>query len=749
MEQNVPQQSDLRPGTSELAAVLETMPVGVAVFNGDDMLIAANKLFVCLAPGLAGIVQPGVHWHQLVAEMASRGHGDAFSQLNSHLGLGTPGPCATRLTRYDAPWKEIELKPTQTDGFTLIVSDYDPAKDVDDLSAQADDLLHEVLDASAALLMMSEVGSGEILYRSPDWAQLYGKARSDKELFVDPTARADFLAELLPTGSIENFEVILRRGDGTTFPGRVSARIVEYRGTEVIVSSSQDMTRLYAQRDEILHSNQRLMDAIEALDQGFALFGADNSLLVANEQYLRINAPIIDILKMGQPNAVIVEHAKKAGHPPLLAGWFGQADASSYEVAHDNGLSFAVTRSPTPRSELVVTVRDITGQKHAERELTRRREASLQNEKMMALGELLAGVAHELNNPLSVIVGQTLMMCEENHEPETKRRIDKISIAAERCSKIVKTFLAMARQRPSSISASDINQILRTAVEVASIGHIAEDTEIRLDLAESLPPVMADEDQIAQVFLNLILNADQALKEGADEHGRISISTFHDDETREVVVLFADNGPGVPPALRARIFEPFFTTKRVGEGTGVGLALSHRVIGSHQGQMDIGDTPGGGALFTIRLPAAVENDADQLPAKSAYSISNLTILVVEDEPEVAETIIDLLRLDGARVVHAASAEAGLAHIDAGAVFDVILSDLRMPGLSGVGFWDEVCARSCDMAHRIGFITGDAMSKEAEAVRTNSDLPFLEKPVAHEDLRMLIQTLVERKAGDLQ
>lgn len=507
-----------------------------------------------------------------------------------------------------------------------------------------------------------------------------------------------------------------------------------------------DGIQLASANGEIQRSNQRLVGAIEALDQGFALFDSNDSLLMANEQYLQINAPIAAVLKKGRSNKAIVAGAQKAGHPPLLAGWFGTADASNYEVAHDDGRSFTVTRSPTPQGEMVLTVRDITHQKEAERELTRRREMSLQNEKMTALGELLAGVAHELNNPLSVIVGQTLMMREEKHDPDTERRIDKISTAAARCAKIVKTFLAMARQRPTTISLNDINQILHTAVDVASIGHIAEDTEIKLNLADGMPPVLADEDQIAQVFLNLILNADQTPRDEANAQGRIEITTSYDRDAHQVVIQFADNGPGVAPALRTRIFEPFFTTKRIGVGTGVGLAFSHRVIGAHQGQMEIGDAPGGGALFTIRLPAAAE-DAEELAIDAdAQAISGLAVLVVEDEPDVAETIIDLLQSDGARVIHAASAEAGLAHLDDGAVFNVILSDLRMPGSNGREFWDAVCARNCELAHRIGFVTGDAMSAEAELIRRTSNSPLLEKPIAQEELRTLVQTLTGRKSG---
>jgi signal transduction histidine kinase/CheY-like chemotaxis protein len=387
---------------------------------------------------------------------------------------------------------------------------------------------------------------------------------------------------------------------------------------------------------------------------------------------------------------------------------------------------------------VVASLLDLT-QEHAMRaELARQREAIFQAEKMSALGELLAGVAHELNNPLSVVVGHALMLREETTDPDTLRRIDKIGQAAERCARIVRSFLAMARQEPAVLAPVDLAAAVASALD--GLPHGASPVRARLDLrlAPDLPPVMADAGQLAQVVVNLVCNADQALAATPDP--RIEIATA--PAASAVVLTVADNGPGIPDALRIRIFDPFFTTKDVGEGTGLGLALCHRIVISHGGTIEAGSRPGGGALFTVTLPLATgaAETAAADPADGAAA-TPARILLVEDEPDVADLMADILRRAGFEPVHAASAEAALDALGTGD-FAAILSDLAMPGLGGRGFYEALAATRPDLARRLAFVTGDTMGASARAFLDATGRPRLEKPIAPGELRALVRRLLE-------
>ncbi len=213
---------------------------------------------------------------------------------------------------------------------------------------------------------------------------------------------------------------------------------------------------------------------------------------------------------------------------------------------------------------------DLSAQKQAESEIARQREALHQGEKLSALGSLLAGVAHELNNPLSVVVGYAAMLRDSTTDPTAQERAERIHAAATRCSRIVKSYLAIARKKPAARTAVQINQLIEAALEFTSYGLRTADIGTMRDLAADLPELLADGDQLVQVFMNLIVNAQHALQRVAPPR-QLRITTRR--EQGGVRIEVADNGPGVPAELSSEIFEPFFTTKQQGVG------YRHRAVG--------------------------------------------------------------------------------------------------------------------------------------------------------------------------
>jgi PAS domain S-box-containing protein len=367
------------------------------------------------------------------------------------------------------------------------------------------------------------------------------------------------------------------------------------------------------------------------------------------------------------------------------------------------------------RRLFVAYIRDLTERRAAEAEVARQRNALHQSEKMSALGSLLAGIAHELNNPLSVVVGRAIMLEEDCRDPQQQDQLRRLREAAERCSRIAQTFLKMARQNPTARRPTRIDQVVRNAQEMVGYAARSSGVEIRLDLQADLPTTEADADQIVQVVVNLMINAIQAMAAN-DGPRRLTVRTGVDAFRSHLIIEVEDTGPGIPETIMPRIFEPFFTTKDVGFGTGVGLAVSLGMITSHNGSLTAENRPGGGALFRVSLP--VERTTTRLAAPGEPGLSpvvprGLSVLVVDDEPEVSQLIREILERAGHRVEVADNGAVALDKAETGA-FDAVLCDLRMPVLDGRKFRAALALRNPSLADRIVFVTGDHFDQGVDA-----------------------------------
>ncbi|WP_424970775.1 ATP-binding protein [Dinoroseobacter sp. S76] len=477
-----------------LTEVLETCSDGMAIFDGAQCLARWNARFEADLPETELVLRTGLSWADLCGSTKGTPLSEGFASLDTHVRAGLDAPQTQTVRTAGGDSLSLTLRPLAGAGFLLAIANA-PARPEAAGGTEPLSALSRLIEASPINLVIYDLGRERFVQWTPAWADLYGDPEDIQQIWVDPSDRDAYVAELRSAGRIDNFEAQFRGRGGRIFPGRVSARLVAHEGTTLSLASTTDMTTYYAQRDE----------------------------------------------------------------------------------------------------------------------LARQREAAFQTEKLTALGELLAGVAHELNNPLSVVAGQALMLQDDTQDPEALRRIDKIRSSADRCSKIVTTFLAMARQKPSRLVPIDLNETIELALDVGTYGLRRAGIPVERSLAPDLPRIPADEDQIAQVVMNLLVNAEQAMA-GSASPARVRIETWHDPARGMVCASIADTGPGVPDALQARIFEPFFTTKGVGQGTGIGLALCHRVAHSHNGRLDYAPAEGGGACFILSLPAAQDRIETPRPA---------------------------------------------------------------------------------------------------------------------------------------
>ncbi len=405
------------------------------------------------------------------------------------------------------------------------------------------------------------------------------------------------------------------------------------------------------------------------------------------------------------------------------------------------------------------SLNDLSERRDAAAQIERQREALRQSEKLTAMGSLLAGVAHELNNPLAIVMGRAHLLEEKcDDAPEFRADARRIREAAERCGRIVRTFLNMARSAPPQRSEVVLNDLVQAAADMLSYTYRTHGIELALALEAGLPKVNADGDQLGQIVLNLLVNAQQALAAspaprvvtlttGLTTGPAAASSTDAAQAPPELHVWLrvADNGNGVPADVREKIFDPFFTTKPVGVGTGLGLAVSRSLAREHGGDLALeAPAQGTGACFVLSLPlsgqaartgedtAAADPDADA-PAQAR-------VLIVDDEADIADLMREMLEGAGYEVATAESGAVALELLEA-ARFDAIVSDLRMPDMDGSALWREIAARHPPLAQRMVFVTGDTLSPGARQFLADARCASLDKPFQKADLLAAVAALL--------
>jgi two-component system NtrC family sensor kinase len=383
-------------------------------------------------------------------------------------------------------------------------------------------------------------------------------------------------------------------------------------------------------------------------------------------------------------------------------------------------------------------------------EILRATQAQLSHsEKLSAVGEFVAGVAHELNNPLTALIGyaELLQMSEVNEDDRSS--LQRISSSAERCHKIVHSLLSFARQHPPERKLAGVNALVEGVIEI--LIYELRTNNIRLDkeLSPQLPRLLLDPHQIQQVFLNIFHNARQAI-EAYRPRGVIRITTSVAGS--RVRITFQDDGPGISEENLAKIFNPFFTTKPVGKGTGLGLSLSYGIIQEHGGTITAASKLGVGTTFIIELPitdqAESAADAAIAPPPPAADGKGRKVLVVDDEVDILDLAGKILSRQGYGVQTALDGESALRHLAAGP-FDLIVSDWKMPGLSGQQLYERLLESDPEAAQRMVFMTGDVLSEKTEKFLSEHGKTCLHKPFSIAEFQKVVSDMMERPKADFK
>lgn len=601
-------------------------------------------------------------------------------------------------------------------------------------------------------LVISEIESARTLYLNPRARAILGippdaEVADLLDVWADRSQRQRLREKMLAAGSAKAMDVDLVMRTGRRIKAVMSATRIVWGGRDAMLVATVDITEL-RETEAALRASEARLNAINAANpvpMNIARL-SDRKLLFVNEPYRRLyGLETADLDSFDRGTLYPDPAARDWLYAELAAG----REVTDHEVTLRRADGSEVPVSLTSRPivfeggpAIVTTSVDLTALRTAQSEVARSREALHQSEKLTALGALLAGVAHELNNPLSVVVGYCSMLRETEVEPATAARIEKIHAAAERCARIVRTFLAMARSRPPRREAVALGEVVLGALDLAAYGLRSADVEVTTDIPADLAAVHADADQLHQVVVNLIVNAQQALI-GWAQPRRLALRAWAAGD--DVVLEVADNGPGMAPDVAKRAFEPFFTTKPQGVGTGVGLSVCHGIVAAHGGRIELDTSAGEGARFRLHLPRSSEG-ATRPTANAASAPARGRVLVVDDEPEIASLLAERLGQDGLAVATASSGRRALAALEQGGV-DLVVSDLRMPDMDGTTLAGEIHRRWPALAGRVLLITGDSLGSELGARAGGIGLPVFEKPLDLAALTSEVHRRIARVAAE--
>jgi PAS domain S-box-containing protein len=378
--------------------------------------------------------------------------------------------------------------------------------------------------------------------------------------------------------------------------------------------------------------------------------------------------------------------------------------------------------------------RDITERRRAEEERMQLELKAQSTSRLASVGEMAAGVAHEINNPLTAVTGYAqLLMDREDVPPDIRSDLAAINDGAQRVAGIVRTLLAFSRQTKPERKLVEINELIESTLVLRAyhlrVNNIGVVTRLTTDLLETV----ADPGQIQQVLLNLIVNAETEMKL-AHGKGKLAITTEKSDNSIKICVK--DNGPGIKPEVMDKIFDPFFTTREVGQGTGLGLSLCYGIVAEHKGRIYAESKLGKGATFIVELPVVAEVELPK-PAEPVVEqpkkVAKARILVVDDEKVIRDFVKRVLAGEGYEVETVNNAGDALKKIE-GKRYNLVLIDIKMPGMDGVELYKRIQKIAKSLARRVVFITGDIMGADTEKFLSGTKVAHLDKPFNAEQLR---------------
>jgi PAS domain S-box-containing protein len=600
---------------------------------------------------------------------------------------------------------------------------------------------------------------GRIIDVNPALVQLLGYdskeellQRNFSEMYDDPSIRPAMVEKLETSGGLQDNEIVLRRKDGkrvhclsSGFVTRDAAgRPVHLQGTFVDITERMEMEKRLRREQEFV---RRLIDGFPDLIMVIDPEGRFTFVSERMTDILGISPSAYLGKKIGQ--RVSREDARKMNEMcrSVVSGRESHAQIE-IQVQHADGSwrLLRVTASPLfdengAITGVVSSGRDVTEARSVEQQLARK-------EKFAAIGQMLAGAAHELNNPLTAILGVADLLRERAADASAARQVELILQQARRAAAIVQNLLALSRSPLPSRARIQIDQLVKQALQNRHASLSEKKIAVKCECEPDLPWIGGDPRQLLQVFLNIIVNSEQSIS-AARERGTLEVSIRR--VANQVRLTFADDGPGISAENLGRIFDPFFTTRRPGGSSGLGLTICLAVLKEHGGTIEVQSTLGAGATFDLFLPIGAseeQSSTEERPRTEKHSaapafevLSGHSVLVVEDEESIREIVHEGLTSRGMKVHAVESSEGALTYLAENSC-DAILCDYNLPGLNGERFLEKLRAQSGRSPQHFIFMTGDVFDPAVKEALRAQGVAVLHKPFHMKAVFSLLAELLQ-------
>ena len=614
---------------------------------------------------------------------------------------------------------------------------------------------------------------GSILFVSSSVERLLGYSeeefKTDFFLLLNEGERELFLRTMRTVQDgeqVEPFVLSLRKRTGEPIFIEINvSRFREEGEVRGVIGTIQDVTSRVSLEREIASEREKVIDIFNSMMDWIYVVDEDHNIKFINRSFEKVVGPTVDrkcfklIYGLEAPCAFCKWKSIRRGY------------TVRWELRREDGKTFDIISSPlrNPDGSLynMIILRDITKKKEIEEkyrrlseetlkanqelkatieQLKRTQEQLIQSEKLAAIGKLVSGVAHELNNPLFSAMGYAeLLYMDSSGEEEHREKLQNILDSIKRARSIIKDLLKFARRENIEKELVNINEVIMKTLSLRQYELKVNNIEVDCALAENVPALMGNFVRLQQVLLNIIINAEQSIEESG-KPGVIRVRTSVLKPKQSIKIEVWDSGNEITPEIIGKIFDPFFTTKEVGKGTGLGLSTSYGIIKDHGGEIGVRSAKDW-TTFTILLPYSEERPETpetRAPKMKEIKAEGETILVVDDEPVIVNLLEDFLRRKGFNVLKATSGAEALGKLDKHRV-ELIITDIKMPEMDGMRFYREIKARKPDLLPRLIFITGDTMNSETRAFLRETKGVHLKKPFSFDEITEVIRNVTKRNA----